>query len=93
MMQRSRGWSVQLEKVQNYMRQRWSSIKMAGFLFLGAVIFHHQFLKGGPSSGGGRDPYPPHQRYEDPILYDRFPSGFKWGAATAAYQVRIDCEY
>ena len=25
--------------------------------------------------------------YEEPILYDTFPDGFIWGAATAAYQV------
>ena len=25
--------------------------------------------------------------YEEPLLYDTFPDGFVWGAATAAYQV------
>ena len=25
--------------------------------------------------------------YEEPLLYDTFPDGFQWGAATAAYQV------
>lgn len=25
--------------------------------------------------------------YEEPLLYDTFPEGFLWGAATAAYQV------
>ena len=25
--------------------------------------------------------------YEEPLLYDTFPDGFEWGAATAAYQV------
>ena len=25
--------------------------------------------------------------YEEPLLYDIFPDGFVWGAATAAYQV------
>ena len=25
--------------------------------------------------------------YEEPLLYDKFPEGFEWGAATAAYQV------
>ena len=27
--------------------------------------------------------------YEEPLLYDTFPDGFVWGAATAAYQVSI----
>ena len=28
--------------------------------------------------------------YEEPLLYDTFPDGFEWGAATAAYQVLND---
>ena len=27
--------------------------------------------------------------YEEPLLYDTFPDGFVWGAATAAYQVGL----
>ena len=28
--------------------------------------------------------------YEEALLYDTFPDGFEWGAATAAYQVLSD---
>ena len=28
--------------------------------------------------------------YDESMIYGSFPEGFKWGAATAAYQVRIE---
>ena len=27
--------------------------------------------------------------YEEPLLYDTFPSDFVWGVATSAYQVKV----
>ena len=51
---------------------------------LGAAIFC--LFQASSALNGLVQGYP----YEEALLYDTFPDGFEWGAATAAYQVLRD---
>ena len=76
-------WTISFEKVKAWIQERWTLLLVLFFL---PTIAKRVFIWF--DAVNKSEPYPPSQKYEDPILYGKFPSDFKWGAATAAYQVR-----